>query len=157
MYGSKSADISYLRHEKFIERFSTRPGIVLTSYYGVDISLLPPCHESLRMHIQRANYQTLIWKKSRRPNTKCIPLARPDGHGWTIDNKGQLEIFWTAGNLMPQELADVIASPLVTPEDEHDSSLDYNNMPDAVLESADLFLNLPWRNWVTNINHFYLL
>ena len=109
MYGSKSADISYLRHEKFIERFSTKSGIVLTSYYGVDISLLPPCHESLRMHIRRANYQTLIWKKSRRPNTK----AGPDGHGWTIDNKGQLEIFWTAGNLMPQELADVTASPLV--------------------------------------------
>ena len=79
------------------------------------------------------------------------------GMAGPIDNKGQLEIFWTAGNLMPQELADVIASPLVTPEDEHDSSLDYDNMHDTVLESADLFLNLPWRNWVTNINHFYLL
>ena len=73
MYGSKSADISYLRRDKFIERFSTKPGMVLTSYDGVDISLLPPCRESLRMHIQRANYQTLIWKKSRRPNTKYSP------------------------------------------------------------------------------------
>ena len=45
---------------------------------------------------------------------------------------------------MPQELADIIASPLVTPESEHDSSLDYDNMSDAVFESADLFLKLPW-------------
>ena len=58
---------------------------------------------------------------------------------------------------MPQELADVLASPLVTPDDEHDSSLDYDNMSDAVFESADLFLNLPWTNWVTNIDHFYYL
>ena len=112
--------------------------MVLTNYDGVNISLLPPSRESLRMHIRRDNYQTLIWKKSRGPNTK-YPPAGPDRHGWTIDNNGQLEIFWTAGNLMPQELADVIASPLAIPEDEHDSSLDYDNMSDAVFKSADLF------------------
>ena len=75
MYGNKSAEISYLRHEKFIERFSTKPGMVLTSYDGVNRSLLPPCRESLLMHIRSANYQTLIWKKSRRPNTK-YPTGR---------------------------------------------------------------------------------
>ena len=132
MYGSKSADINSLRHEKFIERFSTKPGMVLTSYDGVDISLLPPCRESLRMHIRRANYQTLIWKKADDP-TPSIP--GPDGHGWTIDNNGQLEICWLAGNPMPQELADVIASPFVTPEDEDDSSLDFENMSDVVFEA----------------------
>ena len=58
---------------------------------------------------------------------------------------------------MPQELVGVIASPLVTPEGEHDSGLDYDNISDAVFESADLFLNLPWGNWGTNINHFYYL
>ena len=42
MYGSKSADINSQRHEKFIERFITKTGMVLTSYDGVDISLLPP-------------------------------------------------------------------------------------------------------------------
>ena len=132
MYGSKSADINSLRHEKFIERFSTKPGMVLTSYDGVDISLLPPCRESLRMHIRRANYQTLIWKKADDP-TPSIP--GPDGHGWTIDNNGQLEICWLAGNPMPQELEDVIASPFVTPEDEDDSSLDFENMSDVVFEA----------------------
>ena len=40
---------------------------------------------------------------------------------------------------MPQELEDVISSPLVTPEDGDDSSLDHDNMSDAVFESADLF------------------
>ena len=40
---------------------------------------------------------------------------------------------------MPQELVNKIASPLVTPEDEDDSSLDKDNMSDAVFESANLF------------------
>ena len=42
MYGSKLGDINSLRYEKFIERFSAKPGEVLTSYNGVDMSLLPP-------------------------------------------------------------------------------------------------------------------
>ena len=136
MYGSKSADINSLRHEKFIERFNTKSGMVLTSYDGVDRSLLPPCRESLQMHIRRANYQALMWMKTDDP-TPSIPGL--NGHGWTINNNGQLEICWTAGYPMPQEQADVIASPLVTPEDEYDSSLDYDNISDAVFESADLF------------------
>ena len=41
MYGSKLGDINSLRYEKFIERFSAKPGEVLTSYNGVDMSLPP--------------------------------------------------------------------------------------------------------------------
>ena len=72
MYGSKLGDINSLRYEKFIERFSAKPGEVLTSYNGVDMSLLPPCRESLKMHVRRANYQALIWKKADQA-TPSIP------------------------------------------------------------------------------------
>ena len=109
MYGSKLGDINSLRYEKFIERFSAKPGEVLTSYNGVDMSLLPPCRESLKMHVRRANYQALIWKKADQA-TPSIP--GPDGHGWNTNVEGELEICWTNGNLMPQELADIITGPL---------------------------------------------
>ena len=56
MYGSKLGDINSLRYEKFIDRFSGKQGEMMTSYNGVDMSLLPPCRESLKMHVRRANY-----------------------------------------------------------------------------------------------------
>ena len=57
---------------------SAEPGEVLTSYNVVDISLLPPCRENLKMHVRRANYQAPIWKKADQA-TPSIP--GPDGHG----------------------------------------------------------------------------
>ena len=35
MYGSKFGDINFLRYKKFLERFSAKPGGVLTTYNGV--------------------------------------------------------------------------------------------------------------------------
>jgi len=57
MYGSKSGDTNSPRHGKFIERLSAKPEELLTGYNGIDMSLLPPCRESLKMHVQRANYR----------------------------------------------------------------------------------------------------
>ena len=133
MYGSKLGDINSLRYEKFIERFSAKPGEVLTSYNGVDMSLLPPCRESLKMHVRRANYQALIWKKADQA-TPSIP--GPDGHGWNTNVEGELEICWTNGNLMPQELADIITGPLnPSSEDEEDATVDYEDISDVVFEN----------------------
>ena len=133
MYGSKLGDINSLRYEKFIERFSAKPGEVLTSYNGVDMSLLPPCRESLKMHVRRANYQALIWKKADQA-TPSIP--GPDGHGWNTNVEGELEICWTNGNLMPQELADIITGPLnPSSKDEEDVTVDYEDISDVVFEN----------------------
>ena len=85
MYGSKLGDINSPRYEKFIERFSAKPGEELTSYNGVDIT---PCWESLKIHVRRANYQALIWKKADQA-TPSIP--GPDGHSWTIASKVSLK------------------------------------------------------------------
>ena len=132
MYGSKLGDINSLRYEKFIERFSAKPGEVLTSYNGVDMSLLPPCRESLKMHVRRANYQALIWKKADQA-TPSIP--GPDGHGWNTNVEGELEICWTNGNLMPQELADIITGPLNPSSEDEDATVDYEDISDVVFEN----------------------
>ncbi|CAH3166815.1 unnamed protein product [Porites lobata] len=94
-----------------------KPGEVLTSYNGVDMSHLPPCRESLKMHA-----------------TPSIPL--PDGHGWNTNVEGELEICWTNGNLMPQELADIITGPLnPSSKDEEDVTVDYEDISDVVFEN----------------------
>ena len=41
-----------------------KSGYVLSSFDGIDMSLLPHCQDSLYMHIQRANYQAWIWNSS---------------------------------------------------------------------------------------------
>ena len=131
---------AFVRREKvkplitknFIERFSAKPGEVLTSYNGVDMSLLPPCRESLKMHVRRANYQALIWKKADQA-TPSIP--GPEGHGWNTNVEGELEICWTNGNLMPQELADIITDPLNPSSEDEDVSVDYEDISDVVFEN----------------------
>lgn len=110
--GVVTDDINKLRHEKYLERFSVKSGGVLSSYTGVDMSLLPPCHRSLRMHIKRANYQALIWYQADHPNPN---IPQPEEHGWRIAS-GQLEINWTDGDLMPQDLVDLL------PEDDQGSN-----------------------------------
>ena len=104
---STSSDINKLRTEQFLERFKPKSGSLLTSYNGVDLSILPPCRASLRMHIQRANYQALVWCRA----DQAMPdVPTPDGHGWCIVD-GELDFQWTEGDLMPKELVDLYDEP----------------------------------------------
>ena len=85
------------------------------------------------MHVRRANYQALIWKKAYQA-TPSIP--GPDGHGRNTNVEDEFEICWTLGNLMPQELADIITDPLnPSSEDEEDVSVDYEDISDVVFEN----------------------
>ena len=51
---------------------------------------LPPCQDSVRNHILRANCQAAVWRRA----LDAIPGApSPEGHGWFISD-GHLEIDW---------------------------------------------------------------
>ena len=61
-----SVDINYIRHKLFTQK--NLPG-----------DKLPPTLGALSLHLQRANYQSHIWRPA------CIPildLPSPEGHGW---------------------------------------------------------------------------
>ena len=106
MYGGPHAplDINKLRYEKFLQRFSAKASALLSAYDGIDMSLLPPCRDTLVMHIRRVNYQAYIWNLADKA-TACIPS--PVEHGWLL-NDGVLDFKWMQGDLMPQDLADVL-------------------------------------------------
>jgi len=76
----------------------------MNAYTGMDMSLLPPCRDTLIMHLKRANYQTLVWLSA----AQAMPdLPGPDGHGWESKD-GTLQIKLTNGFFMPQELVDIM-------------------------------------------------
>ena len=103
--------------------------MLLSSYNGVDMSLLPPCKDALRMHIRHANYQALIWYQADQA-VQNLPPA--DGHGCCTTD-GKLEIKWTEGDMLPQELVDIMLDEPEQSEDQEELPELYN-LTDTVFE-----------------------
>ena len=58
----------------------------------------------MEMHLKRVNYQALVWYNAGKANPD---IPSPCGQGWEMDD-GQLSIRWTRGDLLPQELVNVL-------------------------------------------------
>ena len=106
LYGkNKYTDINKARHDIFKSRYDAKSKeSSFSTQEGIDLSLLPPCQASLHMHIERVNYQTTIWKQAHvaAPN-----VPSPVGCGWKMED-GCLSVDWIKGDMMPQQLADVL-------------------------------------------------
>ena len=76
---------------------------------NLDLVKLPPCKNSLRPHIDRVAFQLRRLKLSNE-KTPDIPNPSPD-HGWIMTESGNLEPKWNEGDILPQHLVDVLASP----------------------------------------------
>ena len=128
-----TTNINTLRYLKFAQRFKAKSGKPLSSYNGTDMSVLPPCRDSLRQHVKRSNYQALIWYRADQAMQR---IPHPDGHGWEIED-GRLTIKWTDGDLMPQELTDILVEQ-PDQEDQDDSEDDeMENMYDVIFEEDE--------------------
>ena len=46
-----------------------------------NLDTLPPTKDALHLHIRRANFQSMIWKKAKEPRPT---LARPEENGWFL-------------------------------------------------------------------------
>ena len=134
MYGkSNYSDVNKLRYDMFRQKFKTTKGQTLSSTDGVDLSLLPPCKSSLHMHILRCNYQAYIWNMS---NVAFPNIPSPENKGWRIDEGGKLRIDWTKGDIVPQELIDIIPDEDIN-EDFDVNDLEFHNMLDVIYEDDD--------------------
>ena len=116
----------------FSQKHQGTSGQVLSSFDGIDLSLLPPCRASLEMHTRRANYQAFIWCHAHEqfPN-----VPSPEGHGWKIDEEGSVDYEWTHGFIVPQELIDILCTePSNDTSEEEDLTTEADNMIDVVYE-----------------------
>ena len=126
-------DINKLRIDTFRQKFQPKVSDVITDSDGVDLSLLPPCRGSLKMHALRAHYQTMVWKTACDQFPK---LPSPVGHGWIRDDDGHVSYQWTEGNILPPELIDILAEATdnvdVITDTDADSDIDldieFNNL-----------------------------
>lgn len=65
---------------------------------------LPPTKDCLEKHVQRANYQSFIWKRCLIPN---ILPENPVEHGWQISNN-ELVVNWMSKKPAPDELLTMV-------------------------------------------------
>ena len=112
---------------------------------GVDLCLIPPCRNSLEVHIMRSNYVAYMW---RNAHVSYMQLPTPVGNGWLEASDGGIAIQWTQGDLLPQQLIDVLTDEAAScansysnedccsfQEVEEDYELD--NIIDVVFEDDD--------------------
>lgn len=64
----------------------------------VDCALLPPCKLTLKMHVLRANYVSMMWSRA----SSCYPTVglNPVDYGWYIKD-GLLHPLWFSGPSSP--------------------------------------------------------
>ena len=115
LYGCRHRNVNAVRKKLFDNKYLTQSKVM-------DISLLPLCRSSLRLHILRANVVARIWIQADQP---LIELPELSQHGW--DNT--LEIQWIE-KAFPDEIEELLVqtdNELVIDDDEgsdEDSEVD---------------------------------
>jgi hypothetical protein len=109
LYSSKKDKVNDARFEIFSKK-------QLTSNQLTDLSILPPCHSALSLHISRANYVAKIWKSV---GTAIVNLPLPSDHGWFED----CTIQWVDESF-PEELTSLLLRGKGEDEDDYDEDYD---------------------------------
>ena len=89
----KSTDVNMARTNIFWNYF--RDGRI------PDLCMLPPCITTLRLHCERANYVSKMWRNASHPVSNL-----GDTNGWNED----LSIKWITGDPYPQDVAELLIS-----------------------------------------------
>ena len=93
LYGRRRKEVNGVRNFLFESKY-------LNQNKAMDISLLPPCQASLRLHTLRSNVVARIGKLSDKAQIQLPDLSQ---HGWTITNG----IKWI-DKAFPDELEDLL-------------------------------------------------
>ena len=95
------------------------------------MSLLPPSRDhSLCVHINR--YQAYI---CRNAHQSALLLPPPHGLGWEVNKVGALEFIWTEGELMSQELVDIIDDTLAGDNEDDKEIPELENVVDLTSDA----------------------
>lgn len=104
MYNSEHESINELRYQRVCSKFHTKNNVI-SPKSSTDLSMLPPCQQSLDLHLKRVNYQVRIWKTALQQFPELPPVEL---HGWKHCNNA-LSIDW-GEKMFPTELTDILAS-----------------------------------------------
>eukprot|EP00794_Sanderia_malayensis_P011489 gene11489-biopygen9165 len=93
IFGKKKKDVNAVRYEIFKNGYEKKGKIQ-------DLSLLPPCRQSLQLHCQRSNYIAKVWRSCLQAN---IDFADIERNGWSADGK----IVWVDA-AFPEEVEQIL-------------------------------------------------
>lgn len=88
-----------------------------------DLSLLPPCRQSLSLHSKRANFVSLMWRRAVSP---IMNLPLPSVMGWLED----FSFDWV-GIPFPDDIADLLLPVTEDDDDDYDESNDGEELSDC--------------------------
>ena len=94
MAGKNCDDVNALRYALFCVKKGK-----IKSYQ------LPPCKDSLKKHIHRANYQAYIWRSCFEQFPR---IPEPEHYGWFYKNE-TLSIDWMDGKPAPDAVLDLLS------------------------------------------------
>lgn len=97
LYGSKDG-IIYVNEWRYA-LFCAKKGLV-------ESQNLPPCKNALLKHIDKANFQSRIWKLALEP-TPIIPS--PVGFGWSLTEDSLYEIEWMDCLPAPESILELMS------------------------------------------------
>ena len=66
--------------------------------------MLPPTNDELMQHIRRANYQSMVWKRSLERDPE---IPNPDGYGWKLVN-AVLSCVWMENKPAAEAILELI-------------------------------------------------
>jgi len=105
---------------------------------GVDFSLLPPCKASLYMHALLSNFVALVKLVWRNAHIARPMIPTPFESGWMAGTDGSITNQWTSGDILPQNIVDIMysASSTATHEvlEEVEENCEIDNMIDEIFE-----------------------
>jgi hypothetical protein len=136
MYGkAQFSDCNALRYKLFQGRYDVKTSEkAFNLSNGIDLCMLPPCRSSLRMHCMRSNYVAYTWKTAHVPFQN---LQSPAGIGWIFGAGGKLEVQWTSGRILPQQLADVLYGSETEVSSEETDEFEVDNIIDVVFDDDE--------------------
>ena len=95
----------------------------LTSKPKVELARLPPCHPTLKPHLQRVNQRVAFYK---RADESILEKPNPydDGQGWIRTEGGVLEPVWSCDAALPNSLVDLLDTGYCEEEEEEEEEND---------------------------------
>ena len=93
--------------------------MLMTPSRTIDMANLPPCRKSLEQHIRWANYQTALWNRGHIPDPD---VPAPDDDQWWTPIGGKLEPLWFLGDILPENLADIMVVDHQSDNDDDEGS-----------------------------------
>jgi hypothetical protein len=138
MYGCKNyTKINEVRHSSFLKMTGGKK--LSDQVKKINCASLPPCEKSLKQHLRRVNYVSILWRHAHLSNP-CGNI-HPLNYGWKETDAGYVP-HWFEGNALPTSFSQVpdvettTQNPLETDEDE-DQTVDGVEFDDLLEETND--------------------